>query len=53
MMNIVIIEDEKYSQDKLINILDEMPFEINVMAVLSTVKESIDYFKQQRTVDII
>jgi len=52
-MNIVIIEDEKYSQDKLINILDEMPFEINVMAVLSTVKESIDYFKQQRTVDII
>ena len=53
MMNIVIIEDEKYSQDKLINLLDEMPFEINVMAVLSTVKESIDYFKQQRTVDII
>ncbi|MFT3911143.1 MAG: LytTR family DNA-binding domain-containing protein [Ferruginibacter sp.] len=53
MMNIVIIEDEKYSQDKLIDILDEMPFEINVAAVLSTVKESIDYFKQQRTVDFI
>lgn len=52
-MNIIIIEDEKYAQDKLITILRELPFAINIMAVLGTVKESIDYFKDFRIVDII
>ena len=53
MMNIVIIEDEKCSQDKLLNVLNELPFEINIMAVLGTVKESIEYFRGQHTIDII
>src|SRR6476620_7312681 len=53
MINVVIIEDEKFSQDKLLNTLKEISFEINVVAVLSTVKESIEYFKEQSAVDII
>jgi two-component system response regulator LytT len=53
MINVVIIEDEKFSQDKLLNTLKEISFEINVVAVLSTVKESIEFFKDQSAVDII
>ncbi len=52
-MNIVIIEDEKFSQEKLLNILTDIPFETNVMAVLSTVKESIEYFRENNDIDII
>lgn len=53
MLNIVIIEDEKFSQEKLLNTLHEISFEVNVVAVLSTVKESIAYFKEGPVVDII
>lgn len=53
MINIVIIEDEKLSQEKLLATLKEIPFEMNVISVLSTVKESIEYFKEPRKVDII
>lgn len=53
MINIVIIEDEKFSQEKLLNTLNEIPFEVNVMAVFSTVRDSIDYFKSNPSIDLI
>jgi DNA-binding LytR/AlgR family response regulator len=53
MINVVIIEDEKFSQEKLLNTLKDIPFEVNIMAVLSTVKESVEYFKNNQTADII
>ncbi len=53
MISIAIIEDEKFSQDKLLNTLKEISFETNVLAVLSSVKESIEYFRENPSVDII
>jgi DNA-binding LytR/AlgR family response regulator len=53
MINAVIIEDEKPSQEKLIRILKEISPELEVVAILTTVKESIDYFKIPQSVDVI
>ena len=53
MINAVIIEDEKPSQEKLISILKEISPELEVVAILTTVKESIEYFKTSHSVDIM
>ena len=53
MINAVIIEDEKSSQEKLLNILREVSPGLNVVAVLTNVKESINYFKTFFSIDII
>lgn len=53
MINIVIIEDEKFSQQKLLDTLNEIAFEVKIMAVLGTVKESIEYFRTGQKADII
>ncbi len=54
MINAIIIEDEKFAQDMLLNALNEISIEINIVAVLSSVKEGIDYFNNHhQAVDII
>ncbi|MBS1742794.1 MAG: response regulator transcription factor [Bacteroidetes bacterium] len=53
MINIVIIEDEKISQDKLRDTLNALEFDINIAAVLSSVKDSISYFKNNTGADLI
>ena len=55
MINIAIIEDEKISRDKLLDTLREIPFETNVITVLHSVQESIQYFKENTNpgIDIV
>src|SRR5215216_4385891 len=53
MINAVIIEDEKSSQEKLLDTLREVEPGLNVAALLTTVKESISYFTASSSTDII
>ena len=53
MINAVIIEDEKSAQQKLVDTLKEVAPDVHVKAILSTVKESIDFFKTSSFIDII
>src|SRR5437868_3417930 len=53
MINAVIIEDEKSAQEKLLNMLAEVSPEINVIGMLGSVRESIDYFKTSMHIDLI
>ena len=53
MINAVIIEDEKPAQEKLLSTLKEVSPGLNVAAILTSVKESINYFKTFPSIDII
>ncbi len=53
MINTVIIEDEKSSQEKLLQTLEEVSPEFNVVAILATVKEGIEYFRNAPHIEII
>jgi DNA-binding LytR/AlgR family response regulator len=53
MINAVIIEDEKSAQEKLLSALKEVSPALNVAAIFTTVKESINYFKTSPPIDII
>jgi DNA-binding LytR/AlgR family response regulator len=53
MINAVIIEDERCAQEKLLNLLAEVSAEMNVIGILGSVKESIDYFKTPLPIDLI
>jgi DNA-binding LytR/AlgR family response regulator len=53
MINAAIIEDEKSAQQKLVDTLKEVSPEVHVKSILSTVKESIDFFKTSPFIDII
>lgn len=53
MINAVIIEDERSAQEKLLSLLSELSTEINVIGMLCSVKESIDYFKTTLPIDLI
>ena len=53
MINAVIIEDEKDAQEKLSSTLKEVAPGLNVVAILTSVKESINYFKTSPPIDII
>ena len=53
MLNTVIIEDEKTARQSLINSLLSIDANINVIAQLSSVKESIDFFSTGSQADLI
>lgn len=53
MKNAIIIEDEKAVAGNLISSLKEVAPDIQIRAILETVKESIDYLKQNPEGDII
>ncbi len=53
MLNTVIIEDEKSARQNLINALLSIDANINIIAQLSSVKESIDYFSGSPQADLI
>src|SRR5262245_5188130 len=44
MLNVVIIEDERLAIDKLKGILSELVPDINFAAIITSVKEGVDYF---------
>src|ERR1700741_3966897 len=53
MLNTVIIEDEKSARQNLINALLNVDADVNVIAQLSSVKESVDYFSNAPNADLI
>jgi two-component system, LytTR family, response regulator len=52
-MNVIIIEDEVFSAEDLAGIIHEMNENINVLAILHSVKESIGFLKGRTDVDLI
>src|SRR5882724_8827609 len=52
-MNIVIIEDELLMAEDLTEIISRIGSGIRIAAVLNSVKEAIDFFKKELTVDLI
>src|SRR4029453_5287269 len=53
MLNTVIIEDEKTARQSLVHSLLGIDANINVIAQLSSVKESIDFFSRTPQADLI
>jgi DNA-binding LytR/AlgR family response regulator len=53
MLSIVIIEDERLAIDKIKSILSELIPDINFVAVITSVKEGIDYFSAYSKPDLI
>lgn len=52
-MKILIIEDEKHNASRLQRLLADISPEFEVVGVLETVKESIDWLKKNATPDVI
>lgn len=52
-MRVVIIEDEKPNATRLKHIIAEISPEIAVVAVLDTIAESVDWFKQHTHPDVV
>ena len=53
MLNIIIIEDEKFANQNLARALTNIEADINVAAQLYSVKESIEYFLKEPQADLI
>ena len=53
MITAVIIEDERAAREKLLNMLKEISPGLNVVAMLTSVKEGINFFKTSPTIGII
>jgi two-component system, LytTR family, response regulator len=53
MLNTIIIEDEKSARQNLITVLAKADPGVNVVAELSSVKESIEYFSNTSKADLI
>jgi len=52
-MNIVVIEDEKFTSDDLVDIIEELEPEAVVAGVLKSVKEAITFFQSGGSADLI
>jgi len=53
MIRTVIIEDERLIANELRNMLQKISGEINVLAILPSVRESLEYFSGNEKVDLI
>lgn len=53
MINVVIIRNNPVARDKLISILTEIDSNINIVRSLSSIEESLFYFKNPDPIDII
>jgi DNA-binding LytR/AlgR family response regulator len=52
-MNIVIIEDEIMTAEDLAEIISQMAADIHISAILHSVKDSIQYFKELPSTDLV
>ncbi|WP_316842549.1 LytTR family DNA-binding domain-containing protein [Pedobacter gandavensis] len=52
-MNILIIEDEQPNANRLIKLLAELRADVNILGVLASVEESVNYLTQQPQPDLI
>lgn len=53
MLNAIMIEDEKPALETLMRTLNEVSADVNIIATLKSVKESIDYLSAPNNADII
>lgn len=53
MLNTIIIEDERPAMEVLVKMLEESSADVNVMARLNTVAQSIDYISSHPEADLI
>ncbi|MGN6617442.1 MAG: LytR/AlgR family response regulator transcription factor, partial [Ilyomonas sp.] len=52
-MKITIIEDEKHAVDNLMNVLKELEEKVEVAAIISSVKQGVEYFSKPHNSDLI
>lgn len=52
-MNVLIFEDEKHTANRLIQLLTKYSSEINVLEVLGSVKEGVEWYKNNPLPDLI
>lgn len=52
-MNVIIIEDEWAAQEQLKSMLEDIVDNINIIRIIGTVKEAIDFFQTQAAGDLI
>ena len=52
-MNVLIIEDEKLAAHKLLRILTEIENDVNILAILCSVEDTINWFVGNKTPDLI
>jgi two-component SAPR family response regulator len=52
-MNVLIVEDEQASADKLIRYLNELRPEWNVLSATASIKQTLDYLNSNPEPDII
>ena len=52
-MNVLIFEDEKYTADRLSNLLKEADNSINIIEVIGSVNEGISWFSENEMPDLI
>jgi two-component system LytT family response regulator len=53
MINTVIIEDEKRASDHLVALLKEVDPDLNIIATLASIRESLDYLTENIHIDLI
>jgi DNA-binding LytR/AlgR family response regulator len=52
-MNVIIIEDEEFAARRLERMINEIDPDIQIVAKLESVAESVDWFKKQAVPDLI
>ncbi len=53
MINILIVEDEESASNRLISLLESLPFSINVLGVCESVVETVQILRNQTLPDLI
>ncbi len=52
-MNVLIFEDERHTATRLVNLLGEIDSTINIVQIIGSVKEGIEWFKTNEKPDLI
>lgn len=52
-MNVVIVEDEKLAAEKIIHLLKIIEPEINILTILETVEDAVNWFSANKSPDLI
>lgn len=52
-MNVLIFEDEKYTATRLVQLLKKYSTEINVLGVIASVKEGVEWYRNNEMPDLV
>ena len=53
MLRVIIIEDEKYTAKDLADTLKKVDSNIEIVAILSSIKQAVNFFKKEKEFDLI